>query len=278
MHILSPIQVEILDALLLFKQLTIPQLHIVIFTQRSHQSIRRNLQKLFERRRPLVNRIEFKKISHFGKLSYVYNLTERGVVTLERLHDIKISQESFTPQNPKLTSDYFHRTRTIDFHIHMKKNEIPEDYVIERCDYYFIVKKDMGTFSPVNSIKILGGKSIIPDMVTMINKGGKKRLLLFELHNGRDKRRISRQIKEHISCLINLDAHKKYGIETDRFYYILIVFEDVGVLKSVIKDFREDKKYINVLQFFLCKALSEINKGFLDKWVDLSGKSAMIKF
>lgn len=278
MNLLSPLQKSILEYFIEYKQLTIPQLTILEQGEVSSQSIRRNLTKLHARRKPLVNRVEFQKVSHFGKLSYVYNITLLGVKALEKAIKHKVDEQAFTPVNPRLSDDYFHRTTTISFQIHMKLYEQKEGYSVLKCNHYFVIKRGGNGFYPINKIRSQGGKSIIPDLVVMLIKEKKRRLILFELHNGKDKRRIKDQIKQHALCLVGLYAHMQYNVKLNRFYYILLVFEEIAVMKSVIKDIVDDLWYSEIARFFLCKPLSGLHDTFLNGWVNLLGEDSSIEF
>ena len=273
---LSPLQIAILENLVTFKQLTIPQL-ARLNESKSEQTIRRALIKLLKRRKPLINRIEFKKVSHFGKLSYVHSLTRSGVKVLGAQTDRNINERVFTPQNPRLTDDYFHRVTTIDFHISTYVRSRQENFELVSCDHYFVVEKILNSFQPINKISLGVGNSIIPDLVVMIAKKGRERLIFFELHNGNAKSRIKDQIKQHALCLAGLYSHNKYNIEKARYYYILLVFEEKAVMTAVIKDISTEIWYSEISRFFLCKTLDKMNDSFLDGWVSLEGIEARIE-
>jgi len=277
MELLSPLQINLLQNLVLFKQLTIPQF-AKLNKNSSEQSIRRALEKIYRKRKPLINRVEFKKVSHFGRLSYVYSLSAYGVQSLEKTLKRKVEIETFTPSHPKLTDDYFHRTSTIDFQILMHLNSKSEDFQIISCCHYFVVKKNKKSFESINKIELEPEIKIIPDLAILLLKQSKERWILFELHNGNSKKRIIDQIKAHAICLVSLSAHKKYKIESTRFYYILIVFEQESVMKAVIMDISKNQLYKNVSQFFLCKSKLALNSNFLNGWTDLRGSKTDIRF
>lgn len=274
---LSPIQVKLLQNLVVFKQLTIPQFAKLNISS-SEQSIRRALIQLFRRRKPLVNRVEFEKVSHFGKLSYVYSLTSLGVKGLENQLRQTIEDRTFTPVKPRLTDDYFHRVTTIDFHIVMYTQSYKEDFELIQCDHYFVVEKVLNSFQPINKIRLSGGHNIIPDLLALLSYQGKRRWIMFELHNGFDKRRIKDQIKQHALCLTGLYTHQKYKIEESRYYYILLVFEEKAVMRAVIKDISNDIWYKAVARFFLCKSKDDMNTTFLEGWTNLSGNEVSFEF
>lgn len=275
MDILSSRQKIILEFLLEFKQLTIPQMDRLLHNEYSQQSIRRDLDKLFDRRKPLINRVEFKRVSHFGKLSYVYNLSPLGAQKLLQLHKGKLPHSKFTPIKPKLTDDYFHRTSTIDFHIHMKEHE-GEGYELDFCSHYFVVKKVLNSFQSINRIEAPKGKIVIPDLVVKLNRAERSRLLLFELHNGKDKKRIKEQIEMHALTLISLNAHRKFQIDTKCFYYVLILFEENSVYQSIIRDLSTEPRYKNIGGFFLCKSRSKNDESFLNGWTTILGEETSI--
>jgi len=272
---LSPLQIKILQNLVVFKQLTIPQF-ARLNNSSSEQSIRRALIKLYKRRRPLVNRVEFKKVSHFGKLSYVHNLTILGVKALENQTNQNTTERTFTPATPRLTDDYFHRVTTIDFQIFMYTQSQEEAFELVRSDHYFLVEKVLKTFQPINKIGLGKGMSIVPDLIALLSQEGRYRWVMFELHNGLDKNRIKDQIKQHALCLTGLFAHRKYKIEEFRSYYILLVFESEGVMKAVLKDLSNDIWYSKVGQFFLCKPLVRQGDSFLRGWTNLLGEPSKI--
>lgn len=274
---LSPLQISILQNLVIFKQLTIPQF-AKLNVGSSEQSIRRALQKIYKKRKPLVKCVEFKKVSHFGKLSYVYSLSLYGLRCLEAQRKSKVAINTFTPATPRLTDDYFHRVTTIDFHIYMNAHTLSEDYEVVMCDQYFVVKKIMNSLNSINKINLGGGTSIIPDSIACLKNGDSERWIMFELHNGLEKSRIKEQLKQHAICLTGLFAHNKYNIAKHRYYNILIIFEEPGVMNAVIKDISNEKWYSNVAEFFLCKSKDDMKETFLNGWTTLSGKEAKIEF
>lgn len=276
MELISPLQYELLNHLLCFKQLTIPQFELLLKNQYSYQTIRRNLEKLYKRRKPYINRIEYKKVSHFGKLSYVYNLRKLGLNVIEIHLDKEQSKNAFVPSSPRLTGDYFHRTRTIDFQIRLSLAEQEEDFETSHCSHYFIYTKLASSFISVNRISTVSGSHIIPDLIFIIARNGFQRLLLFELHNGNDKKRIKEQIRNHALALVSLNCHTKFKIEKQRYYNILLLFEESQVQRAVIEDIKNDIWYKDVAKFFLCKSLNEGYDSFLGNWTDLDGNSSAI--
>lgn len=276
MFLLSSIQVKLLSDLVAFKQLTIPQF-ARLNPQWSNQTIRRALYKLHQRRKPLIKRIEFNKVSHFGKLNYVHSISIVGLEALKSKLELTTNQITFTPENPKLTDDYFHRVSTIDFHIFLHRQASEEGFILNKCYEYFLVKKQVGSFLAINKIWLSTQHSIIPDLVFLLSIAQQQRLFLFELHNGNDKTRIKEQIKQHALCLTGLYAHKKYKIQNTRFYYILLVFEKPSVMKAVIKDLSQNAWYMKVAQFFLFRPLDMVNNLFLHGWIDLNGRPTDIK-
>ncbi len=275
MEILSSRQIKILELLLEFKQLTIPQIDRIFCNEFSQQSIRRDLDKLFTRRRPLVNRVEFKRISHFGKLSFVYSLAKLGAQKLLKLYKGKLPYSKFTPLRPKLTDDYFHRTSTIDFHIHIKEYQ-SEGYELDFCNHYFVVKKVLNSFHSINRIDAPKGKIVIPDLIMKLSRADRTRLFLFELHNGKDKKRIKEQIEMHALTLISLNTHRKFHIDYKCFYYVLILFEEESVYRAIIKDLSEKQRYRNIGDFFLCKSKSKNDDSFLNGWTSILGNKTSI--
>ena len=256
--------------------MTIPQFELLLKNQYSYQTIRRNLEKLYKRRKPFINRIEYKKVSHFGKLSSVYNLRKLGLDVIELQLDKEQSKNAFVPSSPRLTGDYFHRTRTIDFQIKLTLAEQDEGFKTNHCSHYFVYKKLASSFISVNRINIVGGFHIIPDLIFIIERKGYQRLLLFELHNGKDKKRIIEQIRNHALALVSLNCHAKFKIEKHRYYNILLLFEESQVQKAVIEDVKNDIWYKDVAKFFLCKSLNQECDSFLDGWTDLKGNNTSI--
>jgi hypothetical protein len=276
MELISSLQYELLTHLLCFKQLTIPQFELLLKNKYSYQTIRRNLEKLYKRRRPYINRIEYKKVTHFGKLSYVYNLKKLGLNVIEIHLDKKQSKNAFVPSSPRLTGDYFHRTRTIDFQIKLSLAEQEEDFKTIHCSHYFVYTKLASSFISVNRICTASGSHIIPDLIFIIARNDFQRLLLFELHNGNDKSRIIEQIRNHALALVSLNCHTKFRIPKNRYYYILLLFEESQVQRAVIKDIKKDIWYKDVAKFFLCKSLDQEYATFLGNWTDLYGNESAI--
>jgi len=276
MELISSLQYELLTHLLSFKQLTIPQFELLQKNKHSYQTIRRNLEKLYKRRRPYINRIEYKKVSHFGKLSSVYNLRKLGLDVIESQLDIVQSKNAFVASSPRLTGDYFHRTRSIDFQIKLTLAEQDEGFKTTHCSHYFVHKKVASSFISVNRIIVVDGLYIIPDLIFNIERNGCQRLLLFELHNGNDKKRIIEQIRNHALALVSLNCHEKFKIEKHRYYNILLLFEESQVQKAVIEHVKNDIWYKDVAKFFLCKSLNQEYDSLLGNWTDLDGNSSAI--
>lgn len=270
MNMLSPLQTELLQNLVTFKQLTIPQF-AKLNEGSSEQSIRRALDKLLKRRKPLINRVEFKKVSHFGKLSYVHSVTKLGVSRLVELGKSIPTEETFTPANPKLTTDYFHRTRTIDFHIQLSECVKLKGMRLLFSSHYFMVRKHYKGFISLNRIAYQGGKNIIPDSIYAIGADDSSRFLLFELHNGKDTGRIVEQVEQHAIVLTGLYTHIKFRIPKDKFYYILVVFEERSAMEGVITILNKTNRYRNIVSFFLFKHISELGDNLFSNWLTLDG-------
>ncbi len=275
--ILSEIQIKVLKFLIEFKQLTIPQFIRLFDELFSYQKIYRNLKYLLDRRKPLIARVDYKKVNHIGKLSNVYNITRLG----EKTFNDQTKQDSnsliFSPLEPKLTTDYFHRTKTIDFHISLYKYLLNTEDTLKYCSHYFMVEKSGNNFVSKNKITYLNNKSVIPDSIYTIGDKTNQRYLLFEFHNGKDKQRILDQIEQHAIVLTGLYTHHKYKIPKNKFYYILIVFEEKSVMNGVISKLKEDKRYKNIVSFFLLKHLSELNENLFLDWINLKGDYANIR-
>ncbi len=262
---------EILRFLVEFKQLTIPQFIRLFENRYSYQKIYRNLKYLLDRRKPLIARVEYRKVNHFGKLSYVYNITKHGAKVFKDQSGHGLASSIFAPIDPKLTVDYFHRTKTIDFHISLFKNLQNTTSTIQYCSHYFMVEKLGKSFVSRNKITFPKNKSIIPDSIYSIGNKVKQRFILFEFHNGKDKQRILDQIEQHAVVLTGLFAHQKYKIPQSKSYYIAIVFEEKSALDGVMLKMQGDKRFQNIAPFFLLKHISQLKENIFLDWFNLVG-------
>lgn len=135
-----------------------------------------------------------------------------------------------------------------------------------------------GSFISVNKIKLKGHNSIIPDSIFEIGNEDNSRYLLFEMHNGKDSKRIIDQIEQHAIALTGLYTHKKYNIPSNKYYYILIVFEETTTMEKVLSTLKNSIRYQNIARFFLCKHILEIEDNLLSNWVNLKCVKTEIEF
>lgn len=273
MRTVSIIQEMILRSLAEFRFLTLTQLLHVIEECKTYKTLWYHIDQLVKPRRPPLKKISFNTISRIGRVEDVYYLTSYGLELIQQY--VSDKENVFLASNPQLSSDYFHRKCTIDFHINLAKQKLLN---VEYFDPYFITKKSSKGFTSLNKLKIpQTRKSIIPDAAFQLGYEVTNRFFYLEWHNGKDIRRILSQLHHHALAMTSGVVHAKYDIPLNKAYYVLIVFE---LQESLIKFLMEVEKskgvYQKIAKFFGVKTMEDVGEDFTKNWVDILGNELII--
>lgn len=248
---------QILEALARYKFLTVSQmLKLGLGGQKNHkQYLQRILKQTRERKRPTLACIKFDGTYKYQKREYVYYLTKRGVEQL--LNNTEL--ENHHINRPVGTSslferDYTHRMMHIDMMISLYSwCEFKQSKVIF-FDSYYDYESTQKRGAPISKTNVTidseRGTRIIPDGIYLIQKSsGKYELFAWEIHMGRDKQRIMRQLVAHKTAIQQGAISYKYGLvnkdqdcrETGLANRVVVIFEHKSTMKNTIEAVRKSQ-------------------------------------
>ena len=274
--VLTAIHGNILEALARFKYLTPKQFMKIGVGTSQITYLRKNLQYLRERRKPLISCHSFnfpdpKK----GRIESLHFLKPHGKkACLEELF-LEEDEIRMPIGNSIAYKDYFHRVTTIWFHIALWQWANSHGRNITLFDTYFDKtgnNRVSGNLRAKNRLTLANGEYLIPDATIILeHTDGNKELFLFEMHRGDDAGRAIRQIYKHCKAQYLGSPQTEYGLQQP--YQILIIFEFERCMNATIKQAQTHPRLANMLEYFLCKTQDEIlNSDFCEGWITLSGK------
>lgn len=279
---MSESELKIIEALARYKFLTVSQLDFLNILK-NKVGLYARLRQLRGGKKPYIKNNVFGIMAGKGRLEDFYFLDKKGkdflIEDLDYLeHQIKI---------PKGTSslfqrDYFHRKRTIDIFLFLDRGLLDNSSHIIFLDYYFDKQGDNRTkknLSAKNKIDIKEtGAFIIPDIVAKVRYKNEKIPYLFfvEQHNGKDTKKIMKQLFYHLIAMAEDEVFEKYNIERNQ--RVLVVFEFESILKATLERLSKIGDFIGFEKYFLFKTNAEIEKDFFNGWYDLNNnKRALIE-
>ena len=266
--IITPKQQEILMALARFKFLTTSQM-VRLGIDKHSQNLNGNLVKLRERKRKLINHINF----GMGK-EYFYFLTQKGKQLLvDHLYlspdEIKapIGRTSF------FSTDYNHRKSCISCIIEMMNSASQEGFEIEFCDWYFEKTgnnrrdKNLQSKSRIE----LTNRYIEADAIFMTSRANEKFLYVFEYERKRDSRYIYKKCRDYLEALTIGEPSIKYGF--NKGCRVLYVFETPAIMKAVISRIQQDNDFRAFHKHFLFKHFKELESAFFSDWLSINNEN-----
>ena len=169
--------------------------------------------------------------------------------------------------------DYFHRIACIDFQIEFRRWTIQRELDIFFYDNYY---------DKTGSNRKKGSKSIdktridlknedyyIPDSAFQFGNEKKKLLYLFEHSNGKNTKKIFKQIYQHAVAIAEKAPVKKYKVEKD--CRVVMVFEHESIKSAVMSRMKSDKDLIQFKKYFLLKTHEEVETDFFNGWCFFDG-------
>jgi hypothetical protein len=230
-------------ALSTYKLLTNAQLQSlgISHSRRYLQAQTKALSEFPSRKKPLIGAVKYPPVGRLGRLHHVYYLTEGGAKYLNLLYP---EYGPFVGSKPptRFIRDHFHRTRTVNVHIRLKQmleQKFPK-LQLETFESYFEKTGDnrRSHTAPLHArtrVELAPEGFLIPDAVAVISQQSqlhKKLALCFEVSNGRDCKRILRQMGKHAVALKQQAISQKYEIKSSP--QICFVISELGLLQAVL--------------------------------------------
>jgi len=272
----TKIQNQILLYLGQFKYLTLSQLLKLGSGTTQYKYLWKQASAMVKRSRPLIDAVRFNTIDRIGRVEDIYYLTKYGAKVLA---DTSPNSPALLPKGRVVSAkDYTHKIRTLDFQIdtylYCKDSGLELVKFLRYFDKTGNNRVDKN-LSSLTKVKFKDGKSLIPDGLFIIDVDDFERLLLFELHLGKDSKRIFNQLTAHIDAMLSLKLHNAISYPVNRAYYVLVLFESSAVLESMIKRFKlTGELYSKIHQYVLCKTFDQFDKeNYTDNWKTILGES-----
>ena len=108
----------------------------------------------------------------------------------------------------------------------------------------------------------------------MLKTQKQKELYCLEMYNGRDTKRVLKQLRQYLQALTLGSPSIKYNFK--RGNRVLCVFEFPSIMKSVLGHLEKEQAYQNMKPYFLFKSLEEIEHNFFENWIDISGEKTVM--
>jgi len=278
----SRTNIEILRQLNRYRFLTVPQ--FVRLRVGVSGTIYRSLGQFKGRKKKYIGIKDLGMLPTKGRLRKVYYLEKGGAALLQEALALPKEEISFEENSPPYLQDYFHRVATIDFQIEL--NFFAEEFGYEVTvfhTYYDREGANRGTppskrLHSLTKAVLQDERSVIADFIFILeDQKEKKSLFVGEMYNGRDTKRVHKQLKTHIQALIEGVFSTKYGLSIPS--RVLAVFETEAAMNSVIKRCNEDPGFKDFIPYFAFAVSNKLQKGtkeFGTNWLFLDGKKRSI--
>lgn len=280
MSYLTESQIVAIELLATYKYLTSSQfVNMGIFKKRGY--LTNSLKTLLESTKPLLAKHDFSPMS--GKLESFYFLTKYGKSFLMNEMGYLESQIKIPRgMHPIYLKDYYHRKSTIDFHVYFRQWIESNSGEIHFFNYYFdkagnnksIDKSEY--VASLNKVQLDKANAFIPDANIMFSMDGQKHFYLFELHNGKDVKRLFEQLYIHILAISKRVVSEKYKLQSS--HKVVVVCEFESVKNSVIQRLWKEENISHYINCFLFKTKDELEKDFFSDWTLVNGKLADFLF
>lgn len=242
--ILNDSQIKVLEALKVYRYLTVKQL-VRLKVYGSEKGLRdKVLSRLRLEPYPLIASADFGFVAGKGRLESVHCLTRRGALALADLDGVGIETIPYPTGAIQFSRDYEHRLDFISLHIALRQYAERTGQSVEFFHSYF---DSVGNQRQKNSQLIratqvfLRNKAIIPDgnfRLAMLD--GQTRLLSLELHKGNNTAKILEQLENHAVLIEKELLPNKYNHPFDN--YVLSVYDHHGTLEAVKKRFQDSPR------------------------------------
>lgn len=241
---------KILEVLSIFKFLSTSQLIILKVANHRSNLVKPVSDLLFYN---LIWKLTFGVHPKKWKLENIYYLKEKWVQLLMEQKDYngEIIKYPIWTSN-MFFRDYFHRIITIQFHIKLFIYLVQNNWTIKIFDTYF--DKTWSNRVDANlkaKTKLIfeDGSYFIPDAICLYYTHLKPHIITFEYYRGKDTKRVLNQFYKHLKSLSqglpSKVFNKKIGSK------VVCLFETKESMKSVIKRFQDDAKFLNFRYLFI---------------------------
>lgn len=262
---LPPTQSKVLLNLAQYKFLTTSQMiRLGVATKRSNLSP--HLRRLRDGSRPFIARMEFGTHPKQGRLEDFYYLKPKAKKALieelqMRPEEIKMPIGTSTLFN----NDYFHRKYTIDCEIRTYQTAAQNGNEVVFFERYFDhtgSNRKKGSASRAKTkIDIDKDNYLIADGVFMLEMpDGERELYSLEMYNGKDTKRVHKQLRQYVQALALGSPSIRYNHKTaDGSRYkgsrVLAVFEHESCMRAVQERVANDVAFANMGELFVFEVL-----------------------
>lgn len=272
---LSANNIELLRLLNHYRYLTPPQL-LRLGLVKDRFSVYKIVRRFSYGKRPHIGKKDFGFIAGKGRLPQIFYLMPRGAETLaeamrmdeEEVHGLKLK--------PPFAQDYFHRMATVDFQIELDRFARRYDCQVPFFHTYFDTEGANRGTPPHERLRRLtkvplGEYHLIPDAIFAVDDpDGKKHLFALEVYNGRDTKRVHRQLLKHLQAQAEGAIAFAYGLHLP--YRVLLTFETENAMLAVINRIREDSRFTESEPYFAFNTLDAVKADFARGWRFFSGR------
>ena len=273
-------QEKIVRLLATYKFLTVSQLDRLGagYKKRIYDS----LQKLSQE--GLVKYADYKSLLRYGKqLERIHYLTPKAAVLLvENTHNLHLDDIRYPKSSTTLfTHDYFHRVSTINTQISIGEWLHANDFELLKYETYFDVigSRKKGKVEPMQTITRVdfgNGYFLDPDSIVIYSKSEKTKMLLVEVYNGKDTKRVIEQLRKHVYVIKHGLAAAKYDLKV--VAKVVATFDDPGNMKAVLDKLTQDAyfQFDGIENYFFLGLAKAVNEDFEHGFVNLLGESVLM--
>lgn len=270
----TPKQIAIIESLAIYKFLTYKQM-IDLSIGKYRSNMAKLLKDMLDRPRPLIGRIDMGVVPHKGRLPGVYYLTRWGVKALAEYLNYNLSEIQYPKSRAVFFgNDYFHRVATIDFYISLNRWADENEIDVELAEFYFNVSgANRGARQPLKAntrIDITDKTFLVPDAVFIINGTSKRQLILLEVHNGKDTKKLLRQLAKHQEAMAKGSANDRFDFR--KGYRVALVFEHSSILQRTLARLNELESIQNFKKVFVFNTIEQVKNNINAGWVDAGGE------
>ncbi len=279
--VITNIQANILESLARYKYLTLSQMLALDLGTTQYQYLWKQASSLRDRRRPLVACNSFATPQpRMGKVESMYYLTPAGRQAL--ILELRYPEDQVKYQVGKSIAfrDYPHRKKQIDFQIQLDKWAEQNELDIPFFHCYFDTTGNARTTKNLkskNRIALSKSKYFIPDGAFLIeNMHRQNRFYLFEMCNGKDSKRVVKQLHHHAQAFAFRLVQEHYNYDESKPYYIALLFTYRSIMEAVQKRIQADPQFVHLDKYFICKAYDDLEQeDFFDTWQTLKGEEVV---
>lgn len=267
-------QVSAMELFAKYKYLTSSQfVKMELYKHRDY--LTKALKPLLGMKRPLLAKYDFNPID--GKRESFYYLTKYGKQFL--IDELGYTEDQIkAPKGvaPIKLQDYYHRKFTIDFHINLNQWLQKNNGEIDFLNYYFDksgnnrISDTSQVVTALNRIYIDKNNSFIPDVIMKFTINDKKYLYLFEQHDGKDTKRLFKQLQPHIIAISKGTVLSKYKLKSS--HRVIVACEEQSVKDSIIERLQNLDNIEHYNNFFIFKTNKELEDDFYNDWTLISGE------